>query len=303
VNVADMNGATAVHHAAGRAFKDNLIPPLTSNGLQLLIDGGGDVHAVDHNGCTPLLTACMRNGEIESVRILIKAKADVHAVDNSGSNVLHYAAFYGKPKHIQLLVDNKADVKARTTSGTTPAMQSCMKSQLPCLQLLLDNKADINVRTRDMDALYHAIPLRVFVFPVLCCNTDTKSRNYNKAKLNADIKKYKLIHAYIDQVHGVLNDALSTEVVVDTRIGLGEYGIYQEPLERTLEYMGLSMHKDQVVNASIDVENVKRALIPGHVLSAEMWHEQFKRERRLVVLKAQIKRLQAKVDGPFASLQ
>jgi hypothetical protein len=32
---------------------------------------------------------------------------------------------------------------------------------------------------------------------------------------------------------------------------------YQEPLERTLESLGLSMSKDQVVNMSIDGEAVK----------------------------------------------
>jgi hypothetical protein len=52
-------------------------------------------------------------------------------------------------------------------------------------------------------------------------------------------------------------------------------GIYQESLERALEYMGLSMNKDQVVNASIDGEAIKRALIPSHVLNAAMWHDKY----------------------------
>jgi hypothetical protein len=60
-------------------------------------------------------------------------------------------------------------------------------------------------------------------------------------------------------------------VPVDPRFGLGQMGIYQEPLERTLEYLGLSMSKDQVVNTSIDGEAVKRALIPGHLLNANHW--------------------------------
>jgi hypothetical protein len=52
---------------------------------------------------------------------------------------------------------------------------------------------------------------------------------------------------------------------------LAAEGIYQEPLERVLEYLGMSMNKDQVVNASIDGEAVKRALIPFDVLNAEVW--------------------------------
>jgi hypothetical protein len=58
--------------------------------------------------------------------------------------------------------------------------------------------------------------------------------------------------------------------------------LYQEPLERTLEYLCLSMNKDQVVNASIDGEEeggVRRALIPGHLLSANHWFDKLMKER------------------------
>jgi hypothetical protein len=97
-----------------------------------------------------------------------------------------------------------------------------------------------------------------------------------EADVAACIEEYKHIQAYIDEYHRILNVALSEHVPVDPRFGLGEMGIYQEPLERTLEYLGLSMHKDQVVNASIDgAEGVKRALIPFHVLNAEVWYSKY----------------------------
>jgi hypothetical protein len=49
------------------------------------------------------------------------------------------------------------------------------------------------------------------------------------------------------------------------------------PVERTLEYFGVSMSKYQVVNTSIDgkEEAVKRALIPGHLLNANHWFDKY----------------------------
>jgi hypothetical protein len=42
-----------------------------------------------------------------------------------------------------------------------------------------------------------------------------------------------------------------------------------------LEYMGLSMDIDQVVNESIDGDTKRRALLPGNVLEANHWHEEY----------------------------
>jgi hypothetical protein len=128
-------------------------------------------------------------------------------------------------------------------------------------------------------------------FAVLSCNTDAKI-DMNTTIRDAHIETYKHAQAYIDEYHRILNLVLSEHVPVDPRFGLGQMGIYQEPLERTLEYLGLSMSKDQVVNASIDGDTVKRALIPGHLLNANHWFEL----NRKVNLRAQ---LYAEIDALF----
>jgi hypothetical protein len=89
---------------------------------------------------------------------------------------------------------------------------------------------------------------------------------------------YKKIQTFIDEYHTLTEHALSEDVVVDTRVGRGDNGLYHEPLEQVLLYLGLSMKKNQTVNASIDGKSgVTRALIPGHLLNANLWFELYQR--------------------------
>jgi hypothetical protein len=117
-------------------------------------------------------------------------------------------------------------------------------------------------------------------FAFLSCNTDAKNveidrYNVTTAIRDAHIETYQHVQAFIDEYHRILNLVLSEHVPVDPRFGLGQMGIYQEPLDHTLEYLGLSMSKDQVVNTSIDGETVRRALIPGHLPNANHWFDTY----------------------------
>jgi hypothetical protein len=64
---------------------------------------------------------------------------------------------------------------------------------------------------------------------------------------------------------------------VDKCVGRRGYGLYHEPLEQVLLYLGLSMDKNQTVNASIDGKHITRALVLGHPTNANLWFELYKR--------------------------
>jgi hypothetical protein len=280
--------------------------------VRMLLQHGADVHAKDRYGKTPIIRSPMLDS-MECVQLLIEANADVNAADDDGYTATHTASGHGRLECLQLLIDNGADVNARTMYGNTPAIGACVGIHLSCLQLLVDNKADLNLRGHDnTDALYCAI-LRGISFSVLCCNTDAKNLKIDdeeehdeddddddlvtEAKVAACIEEYKCVQAYIDDYHDNLNDTLSTKVEVDLRFGLGEHGIYQEPLERVLEYMGLSMKKDQVVNASIDGTERKRALIPFHVLNAKHWYNRSYKRRRQHDLQRKIEANEREIEA------
>jgi hypothetical protein len=91
--------------------------------------------------------------------------------------------------------------------------------------------------------------------------------------VNAAIATYKSTHVVIGKHHELIVCTLSDQVIVDTRVGRRGMGIYHEPLERVLEYLGLSMRADQVVNTSIDGEGPVRVLIPNQARNAKHWYD------------------------------
>jgi hypothetical protein len=236
-------------------------------------------------------------GYTECARLLIDHRADVRVKCNDSRSALGTAAANGHLSCVRLLLQNGADVNCQTNIGLTPLMGSAYPGHLAVAQYLLEQKADIHYCVsnggsyKNTDALYWTMhentstPGSAFAF--LSCDSDAKNvvinNNVSIAMRDAHIEEYKHVQAFIDEHHRILNLVLSDHVQVDTRVGRGDSGIYQEPLERTLEYLGLSMKKDQVVNASIDgggeegeEGGVKRALIPGHLLNANHWFDKCK---------------------------
>ena len=89
--------------------------------VQLLVDCGADVNAVNKHGQTPLHTAV--NGEMdfpEMCEILLKCNAKIDAVDGVGKQPLHLACERGHSVTGILLMSYEADANVQTRDGRTP---------------------------------------------------------------------------------------------------------------------------------------------------------------------------------------
>jgi hypothetical protein len=179
-------------------------------------------------------------------------------------------------------------------------MCSAERGHLTVAHYLLEQKADVHYRIskesdfKNKDALHFAMSktaterTRGAAFAFLSCNTDAKNvvidvrSNATTTIRDIHIATYKQVQAYIDEFHDILKPVLTEHVQVDACMGRGDNDIYQEPMERVLEYLGMSMSKDQVVNTSIDggeEEGAKRALLPSHLLNANHWFDKYTTSR------------------------
>jgi ankyrin repeat protein len=264
--------------------------------MRILIDAKCDVDvrtkSKTGSGAPPLFIACSK-GSVECVKLLIEAKADLQGTSDRGNTPVHTAAELDKEEILRLLIEAKADVNAKGTRNFSPLMYACIQKHLRCTQLLVDANADLH-NARTIDGISHVCATMLLndhyaqrtslgvTFAILSCNVDVTAviksaanRNINIAKTTvvAHINEYKQVQTFIDEHHEVIKFALSENVVVDKRVGRGDNGLYHEPLEQVLLYLGLSMDKNQIVNKSIDGKKKRHALIPGHPTNANLWYE------------------------------
>ena len=104
------DGQTAVHAAAeGGAVKN----------LAALLDAGGDLHARDRDGNTPLHLASrgVFSGYADVVRVLLERGADLHRPNARGETPLHVAVYTGSGGGSA----DRAVIKALLDAGARPA--------------------------------------------------------------------------------------------------------------------------------------------------------------------------------------
>ena len=162
----DAEGNTPLHHAARSSD-----PGVAA----LLRDAGAGMDALNHDGVSPLGTACMagnwrlarflleRGAQAEpaggqpillaaagteeddaaGVQLLLRHKARVDARDARGRSALHEAAFAGHAGICDVLLAAGADANARDSEGRTALLEAARAGALPALEALFTAQADV----------------------------------------------------------------------------------------------------------------------------------------------------------------
>ena len=134
VNARDDGGSTLLHHAVGFA---------TIATMQLLLDKGADVNAVNRRKSTPLFWAIHDEAK---VRLLLARGADASKMQADGRTPLYQAASIGNGTAVvKLLLEKGVDANLVTATGQTPLMVAARNS-VESTKMLLEKKVNVNAR-------------------------------------------------------------------------------------------------------------------------------------------------------------
>ena len=138
VNLAQADGATAIHWAAYRGDVEM---------ARMLIAAGADVKKANRNGSTPLWLASV-NGDAAMIRALLDAGADANENLPLGRTPLMLASRTGAVDAMRVLIDRGANVNARDSErGTTPLMWAADQGHASAVRLLIERGAEIAARS------------------------------------------------------------------------------------------------------------------------------------------------------------
>ncbi|KAL3663012.1 hypothetical protein V7S43_011954 [Phytophthora oleae] len=117
--------------------------------IKELLAAGAMLDAVDADGQTPLLQACL-GGQLKLVRLLLNAGANPSHQNKQAHSPLHYlAAFCRDRQLLRDIIANGADVNAKSMKLNTPMHFAAMNGNEVATQVLLEHGASASVINED----------------------------------------------------------------------------------------------------------------------------------------------------------
>jgi hypothetical protein len=156
----------------------------------------------------------------------------------------------------------KADINYKDSQQKSALLHAVDRNYTACMMVLPDHGGDGHPAHVSDDAKAPALLSilerdefrahdQAATFMLLVHGTDIDA-TWNVSSKSALSAASIYEHIYLERWYGIASNILSEDVEVDTRVGRGDNGLYHEPPEWVLQYLGLSMAADQVVNNSLD---------------------------------------------------
>ncbi|HEY6990300.1 MAG TPA: ankyrin repeat domain-containing protein [Bryobacteraceae bacterium] len=112
---------------------------------RILIEHGANVNARSKQGRTPLMLASLRPGGSETVALMLKKGADPKVKDGRGDTALGLAATIGEVETMRLLLAKGADPTTANNKGEPPIILATKSKRPEAVSLLLEQGVDVNV--------------------------------------------------------------------------------------------------------------------------------------------------------------
>lgn len=154
----------------------NLVNPLNTTLLNLLLSYGANPNARDRQGFTPLMKCCRLQQGLEAVLLLISFGADVNArteARHDYRSVLHYAVLSSSVPIVNLLLKQGARINFEESyNKPTPLDLAILKGDVEMVRLMLDNNANLDASSPIIGSPLHmacseGIPNRLEIIKLL----------------------------------------------------------------------------------------------------------------------------------------
>lgn len=117
---------------------------MTTEVVDAFLAAGARVDTTDAEGRTPIFRACYDPENQSTVELLLNAGADVAAIDHHGQIPLHEATSneYDCPDLVRLLLESGSPVDVADHDGRTPLLNAALCGHIETVRLLLERGAD-----------------------------------------------------------------------------------------------------------------------------------------------------------------
>lgn len=128
-------------------IREDLLDALNSKQyikIRELLGEGADIEKKDQKGLSPL-SAMVKSGNSDMVKLLLQYGAHINAIDNNGYTALHYAVELGYANIAEILILGGAEANSISNNNETPVYIALKNNDIKMTELLIKNGGEIDL--------------------------------------------------------------------------------------------------------------------------------------------------------------